>query len=140
MAATRQFSLSAPRATSTKQELLMKKVNWTIKAGKKIVATGTTTAETDRDALTKVLQKEHGFEPKEDEAYRVTVGDLTTTSYGDEFERVSRMAQCGHDPELEDKENGYHFTDKKKPPFTVEEWVEDFRKAVKGIMIPKEEP
>lgn len=88
----------------------MKNVGWTIKEGTKIVASGTIAAENDRDALGKVLETaevEHG----PDRLYRISCGDLTTTSYGDEFARMGRVSAHGAEEELDEGGSGYLFTD-----------------------------
>lgn len=60
-------------------------------SGKGVLRSGAVEAASDREALSRVLggQVDLGFSPKGDESYSITVGPLTTSAYGDEFERVA---------------------------------------------------
>lgn len=60
-------------------------------SGKSASRSGVVEATSDREALAKVLggAVDLGFSPKGDESYSITVGPLTTSAYGDEFDRVA---------------------------------------------------
>lgn len=60
-------------------------------SGKGVLRSGVVEATSDREALNRVLggSIDLGFSPKGDESYSITVGPLTTSAYGDEFERVA---------------------------------------------------
>lgn len=60
---------------------------WKIETGKRLVREGRIEGSDERDALRKVMSAE-GAGLAAGECYRVKVGELVTSAYGDEFERV----------------------------------------------------
>lgn len=81
---------------------------WKI-SGKGTLRSGVVEATTDREALAKVLGGQVGFSPVPTESYSITVGPLTTSAYGDEFERVAGSTKI--DESQLDKESGHLFND-----------------------------
>lgn len=81
---------------------------WKI-SGKGVLRSGVVEAPSDREALAQVLGGKVGFSPVPTESYSITVGPLTTSAYGDEFERVAGSTKI--DETQLDKDRGFLFDD-----------------------------
>ena len=85
----------------------MKQIRWKIYDGSKCVDTGTITAESDKQALAKIMFDMKG-KLKPNGYYSFTVGELTTSSGGDELSRSALVLMYGMSEDLEKNEK-YHF-------------------------------
>lgn len=81
---------------------------WKI-SGKGVLRSGVVEAASDREALAQVLGGKVGFSPVPTESYSITVGPLTTSAYGDEFERVAGSTKI--DESQLDTTSGHLFND-----------------------------
>jgi hypothetical protein len=86
------------------------KHNWKIYEGTKYIGSGQIEADSERDALVKVLAGDHKVKP--DKSYRITVGSVSTSSYGDEFEKSADVAGWGSDEEQAPLDGGHLFKPK----------------------------
>lgn len=85
------------------------KVKWKVYKAGRHVDSGTIEAESDKEALGMVLldmAERPGLVA--DDCYSVTAGEITTTSFGDEFKRSARVSAHGMD-EDSPMDGDYHF-------------------------------
>lgn len=86
----------------------MKNVKWKLMEGAKVIARGVMEAESDREAIGRVLTGSGDFVPVPDKNYTIHAGELVTSSYGDEFERTAR-AVGWTDDEPPTNTDGYQY-------------------------------
>lgn len=79
----------------------MKRVPWSIYRKDRCVGVGSVLANDEREALGRVLAGEHDVKLQPDEHYGIHVGSLTTSSFGDEFERTAGATSWAAEPALE---------------------------------------
>jgi len=89
----------------------MKHHKWSIYEGTRHIDSGTVQAESERDALREILSRGSELPIQMDKCYRVTVGDTTMSSYGDEFIRSAEVTGWGEDAERENLDGGHLFND-----------------------------
>lgn len=122
----------------------MKNVKWKMMDGARVVARGVMTAESDREALSRVLSGSKSFTPDPDKSYTIYAGELVTSSYGDEFERTANAAGWAED-EPPVRTDGYQFPspDPVRDGFTgtmqdTDEVIYPGVKALSGTMTAEE--
>lgn len=84
----------------------MKPIKWSIYQGSTYIDSGTIYAEDDKEALAQVMEEPRDLD--DDKDYKIKAGDLTTSSYGDEFARtVSAVGMTGEEEPV--GAGGYHY-------------------------------
>lgn len=88
---------------------MVKNHKWSIHHGSRHIDSGTVEAESERDAMKQVMSRGSELPIEMEKCYRITVGDMVMSSYGDEFTRSAHVVGWGED--VETKSGGYLFRD-----------------------------